>query len=202
MDCPQCATEVPADNAFCGKCGYAMRDEGPQRTDQSRIRVHEEPAPPDEEDRHTRPSSPRIRKHTVLGMPPATRRLSDQPAASEPPPPPPPPPSPPPPPTSLASARSSRRTPQKTMMGFPHPELPDPRAGEPALDPVVPSGAPPEPPPVPGQDLPSHRSRARVRYDSSLEPPLVTMRRRRAFGGVAVLVALSAAWLIYRFLNG
>ena len=197
MDCPQCAAEVPADNAFCGKCGYAMRDQGPQRTDQSRIRVHEAPAPTDDEDRHSRPSSPRIRKHTVLGMPPATRRPIDQPAVPEPRPQP-----PSPPPASLASARSARRTPQKTMMGIPRPELPDPRAGEPALDPVVPSGAPSEPPPVPGQDRPSHRSRARVRYDSSLETPLVTMRRRRAFGGVAVLVALAGAWLIYRFLNG
>ncbi len=192
MDCPQCAAEVPADNAFCGKCGYAMRDQGPQRTDQSRIRVHEEPGPTDEEDRHSRPSSPRIRKHTVLGMPPATRRPSDRPAASQP---------PPPPPASLASARSARRAQQKTMLGIPRPELPDPRVGEPELDPVVPGGAPPEPPPIP-DDRPSHRLRARVRYDSSFEPPLVTMRRRRAFGGVAVLVALSAAWLIYRFLNG
>ena len=41
MDCPQCGAEVPSDDAFCGKCGYARRDEGPQRLDQSRIRVHE-----------------------------------------------------------------------------------------------------------------------------------------------------------------
>jgi hypothetical protein len=197
MDCPQCEAEVPSDNAFCGKCGYAMRDHGPERTDQSRIRVHEEPAPTDDEDRHSRPSSPRIRKHTVLGMPPATRRRSEPPVASQP---------PPPPPASIASARSARRTPQKTMMGIPRPELPDPRSSEPEASPASPSGAalgnPPSPPPLPGQERPSHRSRARVRYDNSFEPPPVTMRRRRAFGGVGVLVALAAVWLIYRFLNG
>lgn len=193
MDCPQCEAEVPSDNAFCGKCGYAMRDHGPERTDQSRIRVHEEPAPTDDEDRHSRPSSPRIRKHTVLGMPPATRRRSEPPVAPEP---------PPPPPASIASARSARRTPQKTMMGIPRPELPDPRRSEREPSPAAPSEARSGPPPLPGQDRPSHRSRARVRYDNSFEPPPVTMRRRRAFGGVAVLVALAAAWLIYRFLNG
>lgn len=193
MDCPQCGAEVPSDNAFCGKCGYAMRDDGPERTDQTRIRVHEERTPTGDEDRHSRPSSPRIRKHTVLGMPTATRRPSKPPATSKP---------PPPPPASLASARPTRRTPQKTMLGIPRPDLPDPRGGEPEPAPVKPRSAPSGPPPVPGQDRPSHRSRAHVRYDSSFEPPPVTMRRRRAFGGVAVLVALAAAWLIYRFLNG
>ncbi len=193
MDCPQCGAEVPSDNAFCGKCGYAMRDDGPERTDQTRIRVHEERTPTGDEDRHSRPSSPRIRKHTVLGMPTATRRPSKPPATSKP---------PPPPPASLASARSTRRTPQKTMLGIPRPELPDRRRGEPEPAPETPRSAPSGPPPVPGQDRPSHRSRAHVRYDSSFEPPPVTMRRRRAFGGVAVLVALAAAWLIYRFLNG
>ncbi|MBW2381763.1 MAG: zinc-ribbon domain-containing protein, partial [Deltaproteobacteria bacterium] len=29
MDCPQCGAEVPADDEFCGKCGYARRDQGP-----------------------------------------------------------------------------------------------------------------------------------------------------------------------------
>jgi len=192
MDCPQCGAEVPSDNTFCGKCGYAMRDHGPQRTDQSRIRVHEEPAPTNERDRDTRPSSPRIRKHTVLGMPPATLRPSEPPA-SEP---------PPPPPASLASARSARRTSQKTMLGMPRLESPEPSGTEPEPEPMMPSVAVQGPPPVPPQDRPSNRSRARVRYDSSLEPPPVTIRRRRAFGGVAVLVALAAAWLIYRFLNG
>lgn len=195
MDCPQCEAEVPSDNAFCGKCGYAMRDQGPQRTDQSRIRVHEEPAPSDDGDRPSRPSSPRVRKHTVLGMPAATRR-SEPPVASEP---------PPPPPASIASARS-RRTPQKTMLGIPRPELPDPRLSEPDPDPVTTVGSvlgdPSTPPPLPEQDRPSHRSRARVRYQDSFEPPPVTIRRLRAFKGVAVLVVLAAAWLIYRFLNG
>jgi len=197
MDCPQCEAEVPSDNAFCGKCGYAMRDHGPQRTDQSRIRVHEEPTPTHERERDSRPSSPRIRKHTVLGMPPVTLRPSEPPPASE---------VPPPPPASLASARSAKRTKQKTMLGMPRLESPKQSYTDPELEleaeSAIPGGAATGPPPVPGQDPPSHRARARVRYDSSLEPPPVTMRRRRAFGGVAVLVALAAAWLIYRFLNG
>ncbi len=197
MDCPQCGAEVPSDNAFCGKCGYAMRDDGPQRTDQSRIRVHEEPAPDYERDRGSRPSSPRIRTRTVLGMPPVSLRPGEPPPESE----------PPPPPTSLASARSSRRPKQKTMVGMPPLEPPEQSRSEPELEleldseSVVSSGST-RPPPIPDRDRPSHRLRARVRYDSSLEPPPVTMRRRRAFGGVAVLVALAAAWLIYRFLNG
>ncbi len=190
MNCPQCGAEVPSDNAFCGKCGYAMRDHGPQRTDQSRIRVHEEPTPTSERERDSRPSSPRVRKHTVLGMPPATLRSSETPPPSE----------PPPPPASLASARSARRTSQKTMLGIPRLQPREPSGSEPELEPST-SGASATPPPIP-EDRPSQRSRARVRYDSSLEPPLVTMRRRRAFGGVAVLVALAAAWLIYRFVNG
>jgi len=195
MDCPQCGAEVPSDNAFCGKCGYAMRDHGPQRTDQSRIRVHEEPTPTNERAQDSRPSSPRIRKHTVLGMPPATLRPSEPSSASEP---------PPPPPASLASARSARRTTQKTMLGMPRLESVEPAGSDPELElePATPSRAAPGPPPVPGDDRPSHRSRAHVRYDSSQEPPPVTIRRRRAFGGVAVLVALAAGWLIYRFLNG
>lgn len=199
MDCPQCEAEVSSDNAFCGKCGYAMRDHGPQRTDQSRIRVHEEPTPTHERERDSRPSSPRIRKHTVLGMPPVPLRSSEPPPASE---------LPPPPPASLASARSAKRTKQKTMLGMPRLESPEQSYSDPELEleleaeSAIPGGAATGPPPVPGQDPPSHRARARVRYDSSLEPPPVTMRRRRAFGGVAVLVALAAAWLIYRFLNG
>lgn len=196
MDCPQCEAEVPSDNAFCGKCGYAMRDHGPQRTDQSRIRVHEEPTPTHERERDSRPSSPRIRKHTVLGMPPVSLSPSEPPASE---------PSPPPP-TSIASARSAKRTKQKTKLGMPRLEPPEPSYSEPELElepeSAIPRGAGTGPPPIPGQDSQSHRARARVRYDSSLEPPPVTMRRRRTFGGVAVLVALAAAWLIYRFLNG
>ena len=183
MDCPQCGAEVPSDNAFCGKCGYAMRDDGPDRTDQSRIRLHEEPTPTHEE---RRPSSPRIRKRTVLGMPPVERE-GGPPAVSEP---------PPPPPAALSPARSTRRTPQKTMLGIPRPDLPDPA--------VLGTAAPSEPeaPEVGDAHPEAERPRAHVRYDSVLEPPPVTMRRRKVFAGVAVLVALSAGWLIYRFLNG
>ena len=120
MDCPQCGAEVPSDDAFCGKCGYARRDHGPDRLDQSRIRVHEEPDPSSQPEPARSPSQQRVRKHTVLGMPGMPPGAATPPAGS------PAPESapasatpPPPPPTSLSSVRSGRaRAPQKTMLGF------------------------------------------------------------------------------------
>ena len=72
MDCPQCGAEVPSDDLFCGKCGYAMRDGSPERVDQSRIRVHEESDSSVHEAPSRGSSQQRIRKHTVMGMPAAT----------------------------------------------------------------------------------------------------------------------------------
>ncbi|MEM7137793.1 MAG: zinc ribbon domain-containing protein [Myxococcota bacterium] len=193
MDCPQCGAEVPSDNAFCGKCGYAMRDEGVGRTDQSRIRMHEEPTPepvPAAEDRPSRPSSPRIRKHTVLGMPPASLRPDAPDAPSEP---------PPPPPSSIATARAERRRAQKTMLGIPRLEMSEPPPPPVAEDdPSEEAGAPDTPT---DGGAPGTRKRVHVRYDSILEPPSATARRRRLFVVGGVLVALSMGWLIYRFLN-
>ena len=197
MDCPQCGAEVPSDDAFCGKCGYARRDHGPERLDQSRIRMHEEPDPAAQAEQPRSSSQQRIRKHTVLGMPTAT-----PPAGS------PTPPSatpPPPPPSSLASARSGRaRTPQKTMLGIPRPDFPDPPGAAPSSEPTdvdesKPLGAKSEATPNP--TTPSHRTRARVRYDSANEPFPMTQRRTKALRGLAVLVLLAAAWLGYRFLT-
>jgi len=186
MNCPQCGADVPSDNAFCGKCGYAMRDEEPQRTDQSRIRMHEEPTPANRDAADKRPSSPRIRKRTVLGMPPVSREEASPPPPAE---------QPVPPPASITSARA-RKSPQKTMLGIPRPELPDP--------PLQPSGgsAPPDED-APGDPI-GHggRQRAHVRYDSVLEPPPVAMRRRRFFVAIGMLVVLSGAWLVYRVMNG
>jgi hypothetical protein len=191
MDCPQCGAEVPSDDAFCGKCGYARRDQGPERLDHSRIRVHEEPEP--QPDRAS--SQHRIRKHTVLGM--ASAAVTP-PAGS------PTPPSVPPPPTSIASARSARtRTPQKTMLGIPRPDLPDPASATPTAGPAdaerstpaASESAPPE------AVTPSHRTRARVRYDSANESLPVIQRRQKALRGLAVLVLVAAAWLGYRFLT-
>lgn len=48
---------------------------------------------------------------------------------------------------------------------------------------------------------PSHRVRARVRYDSANEPLPVIQRRAKALRGLAVLVVLAAAWLGYRYLT-
>jgi hypothetical protein len=85
------------------------------------------------------------------------------------------------------------------MLGIPRPDFPVPPGVEPSAEPAgteqaTPpageSGAPPEP------TTPSHRTRARVRYDSANEAlPLMALR------GLAVLVVLAAAWLGYRFLT-
>jgi hypothetical protein len=90
------------------------------------------------------------------------------------------------------------------MLGIPRPDFPVPAAAAPSAKPTeeqkgMPaaseSGAPSEPVPR------SHRARARVRYDSANEPLPVTQRRTRALRGLAVLVALSIAWLVYRYLT-
>ncbi|MGB5285850.1 MAG: zinc ribbon domain-containing protein [Polyangiales bacterium] len=197
MDCPQCGAEVPSDDAFCGKCGYARRDEGPQRLDQSRIRVHETPNP-SADDRPSRTGSQqRVRKHTVLGIqpgpPPAERPI--------------PAPLPSPPPTPISSAREVRkrgRKAQKTMLGMrplepmaPVDEVPSPEQGEPdhGVAPNLEAGG------ASASVAPSHRARTRVRYDSANEPLPVLERRKKALRGLAVLVLLAAAWLGYRYLT-
>jgi len=193
MDCPQCGSEVPSDDAFCGKCGYARRDHGPERLDQSRIRVHETPNP-SADDRPSGTSSPRrVRKHTVLGMPTGT-----PPAGS-----PTPAPTPSPPPTSISSARAGRthgRTAQKTMLGIQPPEFVRPPSTQQA---EMKQGAPAagEESVEPESAAPSHRARARVRYDSANEPLPVTQRRKNALLCLALLVLVAAAWLGYRYLT-
>lgn len=204
MDCPQCGAGVPPDDAFCGKCGYAMRDRVPERLDQSRIRVHEEPDPVPEDTPSRASSHQRLRKHTVLGMPsltPAGARPSPQDrSASEPEP---PPPTPPPP----QARRTPARTPQKTKLGLPQLEVPVPEeAGSPGAPPSTDLYEPLEregsaPPGISSGPPPSHRARARVRYDSSNEPLSVTQRRLKALRVLGVMVLLAAAWLGYRFLT-
>jgi len=197
MDCPQCGAEVPSDDAFCGKCGYARRDQTPDRLDQSRIRVHESPDPSAEDGPSRTTSQQRVRKHTVLGIQPGT------PPAGVPT----PPPIPSPPPTPISSTHQERprgRTPQKTMIGM-RPVEPI----APAADPVPPGqfdsnrDAPPdeEQGEVSEAAAPSHRVRARVRYDSANESLPVIQRRAKALRGLAVLVVLAAAWLGYRYLT-
>jgi len=174
-----------------------MRDRGPERLDQSRIRMHEEPAPAAEQPSRRSSSQQRIRKHTVLGMPSATPPGARPSPAS----------APLPPPTPLSPARSAgvrTRTPQKTMLGIPRAELPEPASAaapaEPAGGERIASAAAGSSAP-PGVAVQSHRARARVRYDSANEPLPVTRRRQRALRGLAVLVLLAAAWLGYRFLT-
>ena len=199
MDCPQCGAQVPSDDAFCGKCGYAMRENAPERVDQSRIRVHEEPvAPPP-----ASTSSPdHARKATMMGMPAVPPRRSGetphQPQRA------------PAPPTEISAARerARKRVAQKTMLGIPRSELgPPPEASDDES--------------VAGRDAdgvvevhfarPEHRDaqasgreRAQVRYDSSIEAFPTVQRRRQALRGVAVLVLLAGAWFAYRYftLNG
>jgi hypothetical protein len=193
MDCPQCGAEVPSDDLFCGKCGYAIRDGGPERVDQSRIRVHEGR----EDDASREPpgqGSPqqRIRKHTVMGMPTATPPAGTASPASA---------TPPSPPTEISTARSraQKRTPQKTMLGIPRPDFPEPpsssasEASSPAAEAADASG--------PAASSPSHRARARVRYDSANEPFPVVQRRLKALRGLALLVVIAGAWLAYRYLS-
>lgn len=200
MDCPQCGAEVPSDDLFCGKCGYAMRDGGPERVDQSRIRVHEGREDTDRDQSSGAGSQQRVRKHTVMGMPSAT-----PPAGT-------PTPSlamPPSPPTEISTARSraERRTPQKTMLGIPRPDFPEPPSGAAS----APSGfaereTSSDAAGVSGSEVssPSHRARARVRYDSADEPFPVVQRRQKALRGLGLLVVVAGAWLAYRYfsLNG
>ena len=203
MNCPQCGAEVPSDDAFCGKCGYARRDQTPDRLDQSRIRVHETPDP-SSEDRPRRPASePRVRKHTVLGMPAGTPPAGF-PVPAPPEAPPKPSAAPPTPAASPATPapRTSRRTPQRTMLGI-QPEFvssvgddSDVESPEPGRVEELERASAPA-----ASASTSHRARARVRYDSANEPLPVLQRRRNALRGLALLVVLSAAWLAYRYLT-
>jgi len=200
MDCPQCGAEVPSDDAFCGKCGYARRDQTPDRLDQSRIRVHETPDPSADDGPSRTSSQQRVRKQTVLGIQPGTPPVGVPTPA----------PIPPPPPTPISSARQERkrgRTSQKTMIGMRPLEPMAPAADE------APPGRidsnqefPSESGPgdVSEPVAPSHRVRARVRYDSANEPLPVIQRRAKALRALAVLVVFAAAWLGYRYftLNG
>ena len=166
MECPQCGAQVPDADAFCGRCGYAMRDQDPQRTDRSRIRFHEERAVALPQPEPEAPAAGRARKPTVIGMPAAERRgESDEPNAAS--------------PTTAVNPN------QQTMLGMPRIE-PQTDAGAGSLS---------------ADASDDDRGRAFVRYDSLLEPPSVVIRRKRALRGVAVLVLLATAWLVYRFLD-
>lgn len=188
MDCPQCGAEVPSDDAFCGKCGYARRDQGPERLDQSRIRVHETPDPSADEGPSRTSSQQRARQHTVLGLQPGTPPLGvPTPAPFQ-----------SPPPTPISSTREERkrgRTPQKTMLGLQPPESIAPAADEPPPERDVEQRDESE------SAAPSRRVRARVRYDSANEPLPFVQRRQKALRGLAVFVLLAAAWLGYRYLT-
>ena len=194
MDCPQCGAQVPSDDAFCGKCGYAMRNHGPERVDQSRIRVYEErragpsPAQRDEEPPTARSSQQRLRSRTRLGMPAMVPTEDAQP----------------PEPTPIDPRRDERprkKVQQKTMLGIPRDEIP--------AAPTVPTSeapdedAPSRPPSTSPSDRASssRRVRARVRYDSLAEPVPVVRRRTNALRALALLVLLAAAWLVYRLLT-
>lgn len=196
MDCPQCGAGVPSDDLFCGKCGYAMRDGGPERVDQSRIRMHEEPDPAAQAPKNQGSSQQRIRKHTVMGMPAATPPTGTRTSApSEPPP-------PPSPPTEISTARSraQKRTLQKTMLGIPRPDFPRPPA-DPVSDAPGSSVSATEGSDAPQPESPSRRARARVRYDSANEPFPVLERRKKALRALALLVVLAGAWFAYRYLS-
>ncbi len=192
MDCPQCGAGVPSDDLFCGKCGYAMRDGGPERVDQSRIRMHEEPDPATQAPKNQGSSKQRIRKPTVMGMPAATPPMGTRtPAPSE---------TPPPTEISTARSRAEKRTPQKTMLGIPRPDFPRPPA-EPVSNAPGSRVSATEASDAPQPESPSRRARARVRYDSANEPFSVLERRKKALRALALLVVLAGAWLAYRYLS-
>jgi predicted nucleic acid-binding Zn ribbon protein len=203
MDCPQCGAEVPSDDLFCGKCGYAMRDGGPERVDQSRIRMHEEPDPAAGEPSSRGSSQQRIRKHTVMGMPSATPPAGTRTPA--------PVATPPAPPTEISAARSraKKRTPQKTMLGIPRPDFleapptapPKPSERAPGASTTKASEPEVSEPQSADASSPSHRARARVRYDSANEPFPLLQRRKKALRMLALLVVLAGAWLAYRYLS-
>ena len=191
MDCPQCGAQVPADDAFCGKCGYAMRNHGPERLDQSRIRVYEQrrPEAPVVEEAPSRASpQQRLRTRTRLGMPGLTPAAETS--------------SPEPEPTGSPGARRPRKRVQhKTMLGIPREDIPAPPTA-PSTE-VPDSEAPSRPPSRSPSERAgdSHRARARVRYDSTIEAVPVVQRRRNALRALAVLVIVAAAWLGYRLLT-
>jgi hypothetical protein len=91
------------------------------------------------------------------------------------------------------------------MLGIPQAELPA-SADVPPVDehrgaergsgtPVERFGPPEE------SASPSHRARARVRYDSGDEPFPVVQRRKNALRVLAVLVLSAGAWLAYRYVT-
>ena len=90
------------------------------------------------------------------------------------------------------------------MLGIPRPDFPVPPS---AVQPAEPTEAEDSPPAEAESDAsvksatPSHRTRARVRYDSANEALPVTHRRKKALRALAVLVLLAAAWFAYRFLT-
>ena len=86
------------------------------------------------------------------------------------------------------------------MLGSQPPDLVAPPSEPPA---EMKQAAPPagEEGVEPESAAPSHRARARVRYDSANEPLPVTQRRRKALRGLALLALVAAAWLGYRYLT-
>ena len=119
-----------------------------------------------------------------------------------------PPPTPPPTEISTARERAGKRTPQKTMLGIQRPDLappppsptapPDPPSRVAALDDAAPRPAEGE---MVEDSARPPRVRARVRYDSANESYPMLQRRKNALRGLAVLVLLSGAWFVYRFLT-
>jgi hypothetical protein len=113
----------------------------------------------------------------------------------------------PPPPTEIAAARERgrKRTPQKTVMGIPRPELPEEfeapssreaQSGASEDELPVERFSPPEEPAARG-----YRARSRVRYDSADEPYPMLQRRKKALRVLGMVIVLAAAWLVYRYLS-
>jgi len=113
-----------------------------------------------------------------------------------------------PPPTEISAARerAKKRTPQKTMLGIPRPELAPPPTppdlSGPSGDTASAADAvsrQPESFSDEGSARPP-RARAHVRYDSINESFAMVQRRKKALRWLVVLVVLAGAWFAYRFL--
>ena len=183
MDCPRCGAKVPSADAFCGKCGYAMREQAPGRVDQSRIRVHEEPSPETETQPSHASSQQRLKTRTVLGVPqmkPPEGRPSPAPSAPGP-----------------LRPRLRRQVSQKTMLGIPRDDIPRPVPSTDESDAPDESAFDSRPPEEPAAD--GHRASAQVQHDSINEPVPVVRRRKNMLRGLTVLLLIAAAWLAYRY---
>ncbi len=88
------------------------------------------------------------------------------------------------------------------MLGIPRHEIPDRPSAPPSAESAVEEATVTVEESAPSDTTtPSHRARARVRYDSANEPFPATQLRKKAIFGLAILVLFASAWIGYRYLT-